>query len=126
LPQIAAVAQLARKLGIPVARPAIAAGAEQDYDLWVRATPQGDEVALAIEGWIARAPAGPRLASLLGGGGEAEAAQPRLEWSTDEELRVISLSPELADYLDVEPGPAAGLPLTRLVISMRTKPARCR
>jgi hypothetical protein len=32
LPQIAAIARLARKLGVPVSRPAIAAGAEQDYE----------------------------------------------------------------------------------------------
>jgi signal transduction histidine kinase len=115
LPQIAAVAQLASKLGIPVARPAIAAGADRDYELWVRATPEGEEVALAIEGWTARAAAGPRLASLLGGGSEAEAAQPRFEWATDEELRVISMSPEFADFLGIDLADAAGLPLTRLV-----------
>ena len=37
LPQIAAVAQLARKLGIPVSRPAVAASADHDIDLWVTA-----------------------------------------------------------------------------------------
>ena len=115
LPQIAAVAQLARKLGISVARPAIAAGADHDVELWVRATPEGEEVALVIEGWTARAPAGPRLASLLGGGAEAEASQPRFEWMTDEELRVISLSAELGEHLGVDPAEAAGVPLTRLV-----------
>ena len=30
LPQIAAIARLARKLGVPVSRPAVAAGADQD------------------------------------------------------------------------------------------------
>jgi signal transduction histidine kinase len=115
LPQIAAVAQLARKLGIPVARPAIAATADHDLELWVRATPEGDEVALAIEGWIKRPAAGPRLASLLGGGGDAEASQPRFEWATDEELRVISLSPELAEHLGVDLAEAPGQTLTRLV-----------
>lgn len=115
LPQIAVVAQLARKLGIPVSRPAIAAAADHDVELWVKATPEGDEVALAIEGWTSRAPEGPRLASLLGGGGETEASQPSYEWSTDEELRVISLSAELADHLGVDPAETAGLPLTRVV-----------
>jgi signal transduction histidine kinase len=115
LPQVAAVAQLASKLGIPVARPAVAAGADRDYELWVRATPEGEEVALAIEGWAARVPAGPRLASLLGGGSEAEATQPRFEWATDEELRVISLSPEFSDFLGIDLAEAAGQPLTRLV-----------
>jgi signal transduction histidine kinase len=115
LPQVAAVAQLARKLGIAVARPAIAAAADHDLELWVRAIPEGDEVALAIEGWTQRPAAGPRLASLLGGGGDAEASQPRFEWATDEELRVISLSPELAEHLGADLGEAPGQPLTRLI-----------
>jgi anti-sigma regulatory factor (Ser/Thr protein kinase)/PAS domain-containing protein len=115
LPQIAAVAQLARKLGIPVARTALAAEADHDLELWVRATPEGDEVALAIEGWTIRPATGPRLASLLGGGGETEASLPRFEWATDEEMRVISLSPELAEHLGVDLAEAAGQALTRLV-----------
>ena len=54
LPQIAAIAELARKLGIPVSRPAIAASIEHDIEIWVRATPDGDEVALSLEGWTER------------------------------------------------------------------------
>jgi len=115
LPQIAAVAQLARKLGIAVERPAIAASAEHDLELWVRASPEGEEVALAIEGWNARPPGGPRLASLLGGTSEAEPSQPRHEWAADEELRVINLSAELAEYIGVEVSESAGLPLTRVL-----------
>ena len=115
LPQIAAVAELSRKLGIPVARPAIAASNDHDLQLWVRATPEGDEVVLAIEGWSKRPPVAPRLASLLGGASQAESSEPQYEWAADEELRVISLSPELADYLAVELSETAGQPLTRLV-----------
>ena len=55
LPQIAAVAQLARKLGIQVSRPAIAAAADHDLELWVRATPDKDGISLLIEGWQPRA-----------------------------------------------------------------------
>jgi signal transduction histidine kinase len=115
LPQIAAVAQLARKLGTSVERPALAAASDHDVELWVRAAPEGDEIALAIEGWSSRPPAGPRLSSLLGGSSEAEASQPRNEWAADEELRVISLSSELADYLGVDVAEAAGQPLTRIL-----------
>lgn len=115
LPQIAAVAQLARRLGIPVARPAIAASAEHDLEVWVRATPEGDEVALAIEGWTVRPPAAARLATLLGTAGRAESSQPMLEWAADEELRLISLSADLADYLGIDGDEAAGQPLTRIV-----------
>ena len=67
LPQVGAVAQLARKLGTAVSRPAIAASADSDIELWVNATPQGDEVLLSLEGWKVRPAAGPRLANLLGG-----------------------------------------------------------
>ena len=74
LPQVAAVARLARKLGIPVSRPAVAAGSNQDIDLWVRAVPEGDEVSLTLEGWTVRPPASARLATLLGGDSEARPA----------------------------------------------------
>ena len=115
LPQIAAVAQLARKLGIEVSRPAIAAAANSDLELWVRATPDKDGVSLTIEGWQVRAPAGPRLGSLLGGATESEAATPQLEWAADEELRLISLSSELAELLGAEVSESAGQVLTRVL-----------
>src|SRR4051795_4039937 len=102
LPQVAAVARLARKLGIPVSRPAVAASIDHDIDLWVRATPERDEGALSLEGWTERAPAGPRLAALLGGTTESDSPAPHSEWAADEELRVISLSPELAEHLAVD------------------------
>ena len=115
LPQVAAVAQLARKLRIPVSRPALAASAEHDLELWVTAKPEGDEIALSIEGWTVRAPVGPRLSSLLGGGGEADTATQRNEWTADEELRVISLSSDFAELLGVEVSESAGVPLTRVL-----------
>jgi signal transduction histidine kinase len=113
LPQVAAVAQLARKLRIPVSRPAIAASVDHDIELWVRATPDGDEVALSLEGWTERAPSGPRLAALLGGTSEADSPATLNEWAADEELRIISLSPELAGHLGVDVAEISGQPLTR-------------
>ena len=71
LPQIAAVAELARKLGTPVGRPAVAASADQDIQLWVNARPDGDEIALSLEGWTVRPAAGPRLSAILGGAMES-------------------------------------------------------
>lgn len=115
LPQIAAVAQLARKLRTPVSRPALAASTDHDVELWVQATPEGDEVALSLEGWTVRAPAGPRLATILGGGTEADTGGARNEWAADEELRIISLSPDLAELLGVDPDDVAGQALTRVV-----------
>ena len=113
LPQVAAVAQLARKLRIAVVRPALAASTDHDIELSVRAVPDGDEIALTLEGWTVRAPSGPRLASLLGGNGDADAEPGGSEWAADEELKIISLSPDLAESLGVEVGEAAGTPLTR-------------
>ena len=115
LPQIAAVGELARKLRTPVSRPALAASTDHDIELWVTATPEGDEIALSLEGWTERAPAGPRLAAILGGGAEAETGGARNEWAADEELRIISLSSELAELLGVDPDGVAGQPLTRVV-----------
>ena len=113
LPQIAAVAQLARKLGIAVTRQAIAASADHDIELWVEATPDGDEVTLSLQGWTERPPSAPRLASLLGGTSDADSADGHNEWVADEELRLISLSPELAEHLGVDVAEVAGQPLTR-------------
>jgi signal transduction histidine kinase len=115
LPQVAAVAQLARKLGTAVGRPAVAASADNDIVLWVNAKPEGEEIALSLEGWTVRPAAGPRLASILGGGSEAAGASARNEWATDEELRIISLSSEFAGLLGVEVADSAGAPLTRMV-----------
>jgi signal transduction histidine kinase len=114
LPQIAAVADLARKLRTPVARPALAASTDHDVELWVRATPEGDEIALSLEGWTIRTPAGPRLAALLGGA-ETETGGARNEWAADEELRIISLSTDLAQLLGVDPDNVAGQALTRVL-----------
>ena len=115
LPQIAAVAQLARKLRTQVSRPALAASTDHDIELWVQAKPEGEEIALSLEGWTVRAPTGPRLAAILGGGSEAETGGARNEWAADEELRIISLSPDLAEMLGVKADEIAGQPLTRVV-----------
>lgn len=115
LPQIAAVAQLARKLRTAVSRPALAASTDHDIELWVQARPEGEEIALSLEGWTVRAPAGPRLAAILGGRTEVETGGARNEWAADEELRIISLSPDLAELLGVKADKVAGQPLTRIV-----------
>ena len=115
LPQIAAVADLARKLGTAVSRPALAASTDHDIELWVQARPDGDGIALSLEGWTTRSPSGPRLATLLGGGSDAETGGARNEWAADEELRIISLSPDLAELLGVDADEAAGQALTRVL-----------
>ena len=114
LPQVAGIAELARKLGIPVSRPAIAAGSGQDVAMWVRATPHGDDVVLALENWTVRPAAPPRLAALLGGDDGSEAAAEPSEWAADAELRLTALSPTLAERLGAVVADIIGQPLTRL------------
>jgi signal transduction histidine kinase len=54
-----------------------------------------------------------QLAAILAGG-EAASAGVRYEWATDEELRMISLSPDFAELLGIAVPEAAGVPLTRI------------
>ena len=114
LPQIAAIVRLARRLGVPVSRPATAAAADHDVELWVRAIPEGDEVALSIERWAIVPAAAPRLAGLVPGQADASLAASAREWVTDSELRLTSLSPELAAQLRIGLANAIGQPLTKL------------
>lgn len=115
LPQVLGVAELARTLGTAVTRPAVAASTEHDIDLVVSAVPEGDEIALTLEGWTERPAAGPRLAAILGGAAEESRASAAGEWRVDEQLRVISLSPALAGRLGVDGAEAAGSPLSRVM-----------
>ena len=117
LPQIAAVARLARQLGVPVSRSVLAAGAAEDYDLWVRATLEGEEVALAIEGWRPRQPAAPRLDLVLAADDDATVARDPAtgEWATDAELKLTAIAPDLAERLKIDPADAMGQPLNRLL-----------
>lgn len=115
LSQIAAVAQLAARLGRPVRRPAIAASATNDIELWVVATPECDEIALSLEGWTARSAAGPRLPAMLSDAAAAITGVPGEEWATDKEFRVVWLAPRLAEILGVQAAEAASAPLTRIL-----------
>lgn len=95
IPQLAALARLARRLAIPISRGVLAADGEADLDLWVRARPDGPSVALAIAGWTARPPARP-----LPEASSTEREQDFLRaeadwmWETDASLRVLALSSE--------------------------------
>jgi signal transduction histidine kinase len=54
VPQLAAIARLAMRLGVMVSRPAAAAAERGDIDMWVRARPDGSGVALSIIDWRER------------------------------------------------------------------------
>ncbi len=116
VPQIATLARLARRLGITVARPAIAADGEQDLDLWVRAEPRGSEVALEISGWIARAPAPALAPDAPEAEREADFRRAAADWTfeTDETLALTQLSSGAAAAL----GRAAGELIGRRLIHL--------
>ena len=113
LPQLASVARLARRLGIPVTRPALVAGNDYDLDLWVRAEPDGEHVVLTIESWRRKPPQPPRLELAA----RSDDVLPAIEggWATDAELRIAELSSDLADMLGAGAEEAIGQPLTKWI-----------
>jgi signal transduction histidine kinase len=113
LPQLAAVARVAGRLQIPVSRRVLAAGVEQDVDMWVRAIPEGGEVALMIERWNARPASGPRLNAISAVEHEKLEQEP-LGWSVDEHLRIVAMSPRFSELASLEQAQFEGQPLTRL------------
>jgi signal transduction histidine kinase len=114
VPQIAALARLARRLGIVISRGAVAAEGEEDLDLWVRAEPGEGWVDLAVTGWVARparipAPAtdSERQADFLRAGAD-------WMWETDAALRLTIVSPAAAAAAGKAPAQLVGQQLTRL------------
>jgi signal transduction histidine kinase len=113
LPQLAAVVRVAQRLGIPISRRVLAAGREQDIDMWVRAVPEDGEVAITIERWTARAASPARLAANNSVEDDKLLPEP-LTWSVDEQLRLITLSGPLAELASSDERQIAGQPLTKL------------
>lgn len=114
LPQLAAVARSAIKLGVPLSRAVIAASNDQDLDLWVRVEPDADGARLTIEGWKSRPPAPPRLTLVGSEPSPGEDADSEiLSFATDAELKITRVSVSLADRLGIDATKAAGDPLTR-------------
>ena len=54
IPQLAAIARLTQRLGVPVSRPVAAAAERGDIDMWVRAKPDSAGVSLSIIDWQER------------------------------------------------------------------------
>lgn len=115
LPQVVSIARLARKLGVPVYRNAVAGGAEHDIDLWVRAIPEGEGVALTLERWLYRPAAAPRLGGLVPHEQQIDLGGAPEEWSANEDLAIVSLSAGLAEKLGTTSEEAIGKPLTRFL-----------
>jgi signal transduction histidine kinase len=114
VPQIAALARLARRLGIAISRPAFAADGESDLDLWVRALPSGDGVDLEITGWAERAPRGPAPGSDSERQSDFLRAAADWTWETDAGLCFTALSPAAAAAAGKPASELVGRQLTRL------------
>ncbi len=114
LPGIAEVAGLARKLGVPVSRPAVAARFDHDVELLVSAVPEGEEMALFLGDWTRRPAAPPRLSALIDGDGSVVAPE-LAEYTVDAELRLERVSPSFARQLGTAAEALAGRSLTRVL-----------
>jgi signal transduction histidine kinase len=114
VPQVAALARLAARLGIAISRPAVAAEGESDLDLWVRAEPDGEGVALTVTGWRRRPARGPAPAPETAREADFLRAAADWTWETDGALRITALSPAAAAAAGQAPGELLGRPLTHL------------
>jgi signal transduction histidine kinase len=117
LPQLAAVARSAMKLGVPLSRAVIAASRDQDLDLWVRAEPDADGATLTIDGWKARPPAPPRL-TLVGSEPKTDEdeGQNGFGFATDAELKFARMDERVASRLGLDAKAVIGQPLTRYLL----------
>jgi signal transduction histidine kinase len=114
VPAIASLARLAGRLDIVISRAVIAADGERDLDLWVRAEPSGDGVALSISGWTERAPRSPAVFPANQREADFMRAAADWFWETDESLRFTSVSANAAAAIGKSPAELVGKQLTRL------------
>ncbi|MDT9597498.1 sensor histidine kinase [Sphingosinicella rhizophila] len=114
VPQIAALARLARRLGITISRSAVAAQDEHDLDLWVRAEPVDGGIDLNITRWSERPVRGPAPSSESERQSDFLRASANWTWESDASLRFTSLSPAAAVAAGKAPGQLIGTLLTSL------------
>ena len=114
IPSIAALARLAQRLGIVISRAVIAADGERDLDLWVRAEPDGEGIALSVTSWSERPPQAP--AAFPENQREADFLRAAADWvwEADQALRFTSLSPTAAAAIGKGTAELIGKQLTRL------------
>ncbi|HZF44577.1 MAG TPA: PAS domain-containing sensor histidine kinase [Sphingomonadaceae bacterium] len=111
--QIADIVRLARRLRITVSRSAVASDGEGQLDIWVRAEPDGKEIALTVTGWQRRPRVGLSRAEPTA---RALRVDPGADWhwETDDALRLTGLSPAAISAVGGDTRPLIGAPLTRL------------
>lgn len=113
IPQIAALAKLAERLGIGVSRSVIAADGDRDLELQVRAEPDEDGVSLAVGGWVDREPAVPENNNAALREHDFLRADADWLWETDHALRLTALSSDAEKSL-TKVDTYIGQPLTGL------------
>lgn len=114
VPQIAALARLARRLGIVISRGVVAAEGEADLDLWVRAEPREGGVDLAVTGWIVRLARAPAPAADYERQSDFLRAGADWMWETDSALRLTTVSPAAAAAAGRVPAQLVGQRLVAL------------
>jgi signal transduction histidine kinase len=114
LPQVAALARLAKRLGIVISRGVIVADTDTDVDLWVRAEPVTEGVDLTILSWKERSAQAPFSAPESEREADFLRAAADWIWETDERLRFTTLSPAGAAAVGKAPAELIGKDLTRL------------
>ncbi|ODP37558.1 PAS domain-containing sensor histidine kinase [Sphingomonas turrisvirgatae] len=113
VPQIAAIARLALRLGIAVSRNVVAADGEDDLDLWVRAEPDADGVLLEVSGWRPRTP---WYAPIEDPVRESDFLRAEADWvwESDAAMRITHLSLDAAARHGFDAGALLGRPITLL------------
>lgn len=97
VPQVAVLARLAQRLGVTVSRHVLAADGPDEVELWVRAIPRDDGVALDIGGWKLRPGWTPppddarRERDLIAAGAD-------WTWETDAALRLTAIGASAAAH----------------------------
>lgn len=113
VPQIAALARLARTLGVLVSRGVVAADGARDLDLWVRATPAGEKVELAIAGWDERLAHMPDRELATERARDFARLESDGDWACDSQLRLTDITPDLISLSGIDAVTTLGEPLTR-------------
>jgi signal transduction histidine kinase len=114
IPQLAALARLAARLGIVISRPALAAEGDSDIELWVRAEPGEAGVALELTGWTRQAARPPAPALEPTRQADFLRASADWTWETDATLRLTTVSPAAAAASGRSPQSLIGAQITQL------------
>jgi signal transduction histidine kinase len=114
IPQVAALARLAARLGIVISRAAFAAEGDSDIELWVRAEPGEGGVALELSGWTRQAARPPAPAPEPARQADFLRASADWTWETDATLRLTAVSPAAAAASGRSPQSLIGAQITQL------------